>query len=64
MECVIPNLRLTLLHYTGEYERLMARLRAFQASEGSNVAVHECSGDEAQAANYFRLGARVGVSSP
>ena len=33
----------------------MARLRAFQGSEGSNVAVHECSADEAQAANYSRL---------
>ena len=40
---------------TGEYERLMARLREFQRSEGSKVAVHECSSDEAQAAHHSRF---------
>lgn len=42
---------------TGEYGRLMTRLRDFQHSEGSNVAVHECNPSEAQAANYFRFAA-------
>ena len=40
---------------TGEYGRFMTRLRDFQHSEGSSVAVHECDPNEAQAANYSRF---------